>query len=81
MRWADKHADLQVAVVLCKMPSPARQRPRGAVAFNDSQCAAKCALPARSRYYYAKGRSQCDEWTVANATRLFARVELESQGL
>ena len=83
MRCADKTRGFcksQWCFVKCRVLRG--QRLRGAVAFNDSQCAAKCALqPGRSRYYYAKGRSQCDEWTVANATRLFAQVELESQGL
>ena len=50
------------------------QRPRGAVAINDSQCAAKCACQLRRSWYYpVQARSQCDEWIIVNATRLFAR--------
>jgi hypothetical protein len=47
MRWADKHADLQVAVVLCKMPSPAQSAASWQWHSMTASVAAKCALPAR----------------------------------
>ena len=80
MRCADKRADCKSQWCFVKCRVLRDQRPRAAVAFNDSQCGSQVCLASQG------GPGTTTPRVVVSAmsgrqTRLFARVELESQGL